>query len=232
MVIPAEPNKGKLEPEPTPISESAGSELAAALAQRLHDQRTNVDGQPVVYPMVDDRTAVRSDIGAKEHLARTNGSNRFGWESYLGAVPSRRRDFSGLPPTWIDAAPSTLLTKSIAEGLQETLSYSIPVLLRSSEEVQAITRTRPFTADQLASPTGKVQVSLLTKSPAPHVAQQVLDMATPEDLLHLQGRELYWLPTAGMSNTALNTLAIERQLGTQTRRTLNTLQRLTKKFLT
>jgi hypothetical protein len=58
-------------------------------------------------------------------------------------------------------------------------------------------------------------VSLLAKSPAPHIAQQVLDMATPEDLLYLQGRELYWLPTAGMSDAALNTM-----------------QRLTKKFLT
>jgi uncharacterized protein (DUF1697 family) len=114
-----------------------------------------------------------------------------------------------------DATPSPLLTKSIEEGLQETLSYSVPVLLRSSEEVQAITRTHPFTADQLASSTGKVQVSLLAKSPAPHIAQQVLDMATPEDLLYLQGRELYWLPTAGMSDAALNTM-----------------QRLTKKFLT
>ncbi len=131
-----------------------------------------------------------------------------------------------------DVDPSPSLSKRIEEGLQQALGYSVPVLLRSREEVQAIAGTHPFTTDQLASSTGKVQVSLLAKSPAPHVAQQVFDMATPEDLLHLQGRELYWLPTAGMSDAALNTLAIERQLGTQTRRTLNTMQRLTKKFLT
>ena len=92
--------------------ESAGGGLAAALVQRLHDQGVNVDCQLLVYPMLDDRTAVRSDIGAKDHLVWTNGSNRFGWESYLGAesggesapeyaVPGRRRDLSGLPPTWI-----------------------------------------------------------------------------------------------------------------------------------
>jgi len=130
-----------------------------------------------------------------------------------------------------DSAPSPLLAKSIEEALHEALGYSVPVLLRSGEEVQAIAGTHPFTADQLASSTGKVQVSLLAKSPAPHIAQEVLDMTTPEDLLHLQGRELYWLPTAGMSDAALDTLAIERSLGTQTRRTLNTMQRLAKKFL-
>ena len=62
--------------------------------------------------MLDDRTAARTDIGRREHLAWSNGSNYFGWSSYLGtepggastpeyAVPARRTDLSGLPPAWI-----------------------------------------------------------------------------------------------------------------------------------
>lgn len=92
--------------------ESAGGGLAAALVQRLHDDGVDVRGQLLVYPMLDDRTAARSDIKPKEHLVWTNGSNRFGWASYLGtdpggestpeyAVPARRQDLSGLPPAWI-----------------------------------------------------------------------------------------------------------------------------------
>ncbi len=92
--------------------ESAGGGLAAALVQRLHDDGVPMVSQVLVYPMLDDRTAVRTDIGRKDHLAWSNGSNHYGWSSYLGeapgsemlpeyAVPARREDLSGLPPAWI-----------------------------------------------------------------------------------------------------------------------------------
>lgn len=92
---------------------SAGGGLAAALAQRLHDE----DGpQPVfqllVYPMLDDRTALRDDIDARHIRGWSPASNRFAWSAYLGTdaeatgirssvVPARRQDLSGLPPAWI-----------------------------------------------------------------------------------------------------------------------------------
>lgn len=92
---------------------SAGGGLAAALAQLAHDRQ---EIQPVfqllVYPMLDDRTALRADIDDRENVTWSQASNRFGWESYLGrecgapevpvhAVPSRREDLSGLPSAWI-----------------------------------------------------------------------------------------------------------------------------------
>ncbi|NND85707.1 MAG: alpha/beta hydrolase, partial [Acidimicrobiia bacterium] len=92
--------------------ESAGGGLAASLVQRLIDEGTPIAGQLLVYPMLDDRTAARPDIGRKDHLAWNNASNRYGWSSFLGgpvgsattpeyAVPARRADLSGLPPAWI-----------------------------------------------------------------------------------------------------------------------------------
>lgn len=92
---------------------SAGGGLAAALAQRLHDDGT---AEPVfqllVYPMLDDRTVLRTDIDTRHVRIWPPSSNRFGWESYLGApaggpdvprysVPARREDLAGLPPAWI-----------------------------------------------------------------------------------------------------------------------------------
>lgn len=92
--------------------ESAGGGLAASLVQRLVDEGTAVAGQLLVYPMLDDRTAARSDIGPKDHLGWNNRSNAYGWSSFLGhppgaattppyAVPARREDLAGLPTTWI-----------------------------------------------------------------------------------------------------------------------------------
>lgn len=92
---------------------SAGGGLAAALAQRLHDEgAAKPVFQLLVYPMLDDRTVQRTDIDTRHLRIWPPSSNRFGWESYLGmpagsphvppySVPARRDDLSGLPPAWI-----------------------------------------------------------------------------------------------------------------------------------
>lgn len=93
------------------MGESAGGGLAAALAARAADGRTPpLAGQVLTYPMLDDRTA-RDGAPDPAGLRLWNGtSNRLGWGLYLGdvadappadAVPARREDLSGLPPTWI-----------------------------------------------------------------------------------------------------------------------------------
>jgi acetyl esterase/lipase len=92
---------------------SAGGGLAAALVQLVHDrQELEPIFQLLVYPMLDDRTVLRADIDDRNNVTWTQANNRFGWESYLDkecgrddvpaySVPARRKDLSGLPPTWI-----------------------------------------------------------------------------------------------------------------------------------
>jgi acetyl esterase/lipase len=93
--------------------ESAGGGLAASLVQLAHDrQEVRPVFQLLVYPMLDDRTALRTDVDDRSNVTWNQKSNRFGWESYLGkkcgagdvpeyAVPARREDLSGLPRAWI-----------------------------------------------------------------------------------------------------------------------------------
>lgn len=86
---------------------SAGGGLAAALALLARDR---AEVRPVLqilsYPMLDDRTVDPSLDDPGFRLWNT-ASNRFGWSAYLGganpavAVPARRDDLAGLPPTWI-----------------------------------------------------------------------------------------------------------------------------------
>ncbi|MFP5019342.1 alpha/beta hydrolase [Pseudonocardia phyllosphaerae] len=92
---------------------SAGAGLAAALAQRLHDEGGLVPAaQWLFYPMLDDRTAARRDLDRPRHRVWHNENNLVGWRSYLGAEPgaetvppyavaARREDLAGLPPAWI-----------------------------------------------------------------------------------------------------------------------------------
>jgi len=92
---------------------SAGSGLAAALAQLAHDRKEiEIAFQLLIYPMLDDRTVLRTEIDDRNNITWNHESNRFGWESYLGqpcgtdnvpaySVPARRADLTGLPPAWI-----------------------------------------------------------------------------------------------------------------------------------
>lgn len=109
--------------------ESAGGGLAASLVQRLHDEAgTQPVAQWLFSPMLDDRTAARRELDDIDHWIWNNPANRVGWSSYLGhepgaateppyAVPARRADLSGLPPTWISTSDIELFE-------EEDLSYA------------------------------------------------------------------------------------------------------------
>ena len=92
---------------------SAGGGLAAAVAQRSHDEGIALRAQALIYPMLDDRAVLRDDHEGRGQLVWTPASSRFAWTAYLGreprmseppppyAAPLRRDDLSGLPPAWI-----------------------------------------------------------------------------------------------------------------------------------
>lgn len=92
---------------------SAGGGLAAATALVAHDRGRIVPAfQLLVYPMLDDRTVVRTDVDVTHARFWRPRSNRYAWSAYLGkpaggddvsayAAPARRSDLSGLPPAWI-----------------------------------------------------------------------------------------------------------------------------------
>jgi acetyl esterase/lipase len=114
---------------------SAGGGLAAALAQFAHDQQEiNLALQLLVYPMLDDRTSLRSDLPADaSYITWGTKNNRFGWEAYLQkpcgaedvppyAVPARRSNLSGLPPAWVGVGSLDLFydeNVAYAQKLQE-----------------------------------------------------------------------------------------------------------------
>jgi acetyl esterase/lipase len=92
---------------------SAGSGLAACLAQRILDSGgIQPAAQTLIYPMLDDQTAVNRDLDLLQHPLWNNKNNHAGWLAYLGhepgqssdlayAVTARRQDLAGLPPAWI-----------------------------------------------------------------------------------------------------------------------------------
>jgi acetyl esterase/lipase len=93
--------------------QSAGGGLAASLVQRIHDAGgVQPAAQWLFCPMLDDRTAAKTELDVIGHKVWDNRQNRVGWRAFLGtepgasevpeyAVAARRGDLRGLPATWI-----------------------------------------------------------------------------------------------------------------------------------
>jgi acetyl esterase/lipase len=126
-------DSGKLGLDPARIGikgESGGGGLAAAVALYARDHEgPKFAFQHLIYPMIDDRTAVRKDL--HPHVGEfvwTQKHNYFGWHSLLGREPgavdvspyaaaSRIADVSDLPPTYISVGGLDLF-------LEENMTYA------------------------------------------------------------------------------------------------------------
>jgi uncharacterized protein (DUF1697 family) len=129
-----------------------------------------------------------------------------------------------------DGEDSDAIVDRIETGLGETLGYEVPVFLRTATEVREIARHQPFEAKVVESSAGKLQVSLLTTTPAVKAKKTVLGLASDVDPLAIRKRELYWLPSGGMLESELDLKAIDAALGISTRRTKGTMEQVAAKF--
>ena len=119
---------------------SAGGGLAAAVAQRSHDEGIPLRAQVLVYPMLDDRSALREDHAGRGRFIWTPASNRFGWTAYLGreprmsdapeyAAPARRENLTGLPPAWVGVGELDLLYDEDVDYAEKLRASGVPCTL-------------------------------------------------------------------------------------------------------
>jgi acetyl esterase/lipase len=103
---------------------SAGAGLAASLVHRLRDAGgIQPAAQLLIYPMLDDRTAMQHALDTPRHRVWSNRNNRFAWTAYLGsnataeglayAAAARRADLSHLPPVWLGVGTCDLFLDEV-----------------------------------------------------------------------------------------------------------------------
>lgn len=122
--------------------ESAGGGLAAAVCQRLYDERGPLPrAQWLFCPMLDDRpTADRRRDIPRDRPVANNAQTRFAWRAYLGqepgleavpdyAVPARRADLSGLPPAWLSTGDIELFYEEICDYTRRLRDAGVPAQL-------------------------------------------------------------------------------------------------------
>jgi acetyl esterase/lipase len=119
--------------------ESAGGGLAAALCLLARDRGGPAVSQSLlVYPMLDDRTAVEEERDPYTgQFVWTRADNTYGWAALLGAPPggehvspyaaaARATDLTGLPPTFLSVGALDLLKDECLDFAQRLMQAGVP----------------------------------------------------------------------------------------------------------
>ena len=122
------------------------------------------------------------------------------------------------------------LQKRLEKELDERLGYDVAVFLRSAKEVAAIAAREPFDAKAIKASKGKPQVVLLGREPSAKAKVAVEALRPEGDLMVVEDRELHWLPTVGLSETEVDTKALDEALGKGTTRTAGTIEQIAAKY--
>ena len=80
--------------------------------------------------------------------------------------------------------------------------------------------------DQLEQELGYAVPTLVRTAPSAAKRRALLALASDDDRLALDGRELYWLPKAGISDAAIDLMNPSLYTGPATMRTMRTVERL------
>lgn len=130
-----------------------------------------------------------------------------------------------------DGPSEAKLAVRLEDGLRERLGYEVPVFLRSAAELTAIASHEPFEAKHLEASKGKLQIAFLTKKPSASAVDGALAHSSDADRLAIEGRELYWLPDGGLSDSDLDLKALAAILDPITIRTKGTVDQIVAKYV-
>jgi len=121
------------------------------------------------------------------------------------------------------------LAAEIERGLAAALGYEVPVFLREAAEVRRMAAHAPFDPAVVAASAGKLQVGLLGARPDAGAHARVLALAGEDERVSMGEAELYWLPSGGFLDSALDLKEVERLLGAMTWRTKGTVELIAQK---
>lgn len=120
---------------------------------------------------------------------------------------------------------------ALEEGLEARFGYPVQVFVRSPAEVRSIAAATPFTAAQVDASTGKPQVIFLRSAPSADALRRIETLIPAGDRMVPAGRDLHWLPAAGLADSTLDLRRLDAVTGGTTVRTAGTVLRLASKLL-
>lgn len=122
------------------------------------------------------------------------------------------------------------LEKRIESCLRQALGYEVATFVRTDAEVAEIARQTPFPKQEMESARAYC-VGFLSQPLAASAEEKLTALRSEIDVLHVRGREIYWLCRKKQSESTFSNAALEKALGIRTTlRGVNTVQRLAAKY--
>ena len=122
------------------------------------------------------------------------------------------------------------LEATLAKTLAASLSFEVPVFVRTLEEVAALAVHRPFPEEDAARfPT--YLVGFLSKNLDAAGVERLSVLSTTDDLFHVRGRDFWWLSKHHQARPAITGRQLEKALGEPTTlRNVNTIRRMAERY--
>lgn len=122
------------------------------------------------------------------------------------------------------------LEAKLAKALAASLSFEVPVFVRTLEEVVALSAHRPFPGEDIAAfPT--YLVGFLSQDLGAAGVERLSLISTPDDLFHVRRRDFWWLSKHHQARPAITGRQLEKALGQPTTlRNVNTIRRMAERF--
>jgi uncharacterized protein (DUF1697 family) len=122
------------------------------------------------------------------------------------------------------------LERKIEKALREALGFEVATFVRTLPELDKLTKKKPFPKakqDQL----DKLQVGFIAKTASPKARADVKALSNDNDLLIVQGKEVFWLALGGVGRSKVGGAAIEKALGVPTTvRGMKTVEKIVAKY--
>jgi uncharacterized protein (DUF1697 family) len=118
------------------------------------------------------------------------------------------------------------LSRKIQERIQRDFGFAVPVLVKTSKEMEQIVRNNPLVKEK-GIDDSKLHVTFLSDAPSKMAVEGLQPLATARERFRILNREIYLYCPDGYGKTKLSNTAIEKKLSvvatTRNWRTVNAL---------
>ena len=111
-----------------------------------------------------------------------------------------------------DSSTGDDLEPALEAAILERFGLTVPVMIRTRAELDAVIRANPFSCEAADDPR-KVHVAFLSACPAPAAIAELGTLALGDDRAQVIGRELYLHCPNGIGRTRLTNPRVEKLLG-------------------
>ena len=123
------------------------------------------------------------------------------------------------------------LEKKIEDHLRKKLGYDVETFIRSTSEVAAIAKYKPFGDSELNDKGNMLYIGFVADKPSIETKQKVLSLTTKAEEFHVSGREVYWLCRIKFNESQFSGGLLEKILGVPaTFRNSTTIRKIAAKY--